>query len=306
MKSITEQANPKTRDIDRRSALEIVTLINEEDRTVAEAVSRVLEMVAKAVDLIAERLGAGGQLFYIGTGTSGRLGVLDASECPPTFGVSPELVRGIIAGGYAALHKSIEAAEDDPEQAARDLKSFGVSSADAVVGISASGNTPYTLGALEYAKQMGAAAIAVTCNPGSRMAAVANVSIAPQVGPEVIAGSSRMKAGTAQKMVLNMLSTGTMIRMGLVYGNLMSNLLPTNDKLRRRACAILCEETGISAGQAAQVFRDADEDLRVALLMVRAQLSRDDAERLLERHRGSVRRALDSLAGESQAPQRQG
>jgi N-acetylmuramic acid 6-phosphate etherase len=293
MKPITEQANPKTREIDRRTTLEIVTLINEEDRAVALAVSRVLDRVAAAVDLIVERLGAGGRLFYVGTGTSGRLGVLDASECPPTFGVSPKLVRGIIAGGYDALHKAVEAAEDDPEQAARDLDANGISPSDAVVAISASGNTPYTLGALEHAKRMGAAAIAVTCNPDSRMAAAAAVSIAPVVGPEVIAGSSRMKAGTAQKMILNMLSTATMIRMGLVYSNLMSNLRATNEKLRRRACAILAEETGITSDEAARVFEAAAHDLRVALLMVRAGLSRDEAEQLLRAHGGSVRRAMD-------------
>jgi N-acetylmuramic acid 6-phosphate etherase len=295
MKPITEQSNPNTRDIDRRATIEIVTLINLEDRTVADAVSRVLDRIADAVDLIVERLGAGGRLFYVGTGTSGRLGVLDASECPPTFGVPPGLVRGIIAGGYRALHSAVEAAEDDPAQAVRDLKEAGVSASDAVVGISASGNTPYTTGAVEYARQVGAAAIAVTCNPDSRMASTALVSIAPVVGPEVIAGSSRMKAGTAQKMVLNMLSTTTMIRMGLVYSNLMSNLKASNEKLRLRACAILAEETGISPGQAARAFAAAGNDLRLALLMTQSDLSRAEAEQLLESHNGSVRRAIDSL-----------
>jgi len=295
MKPITEQSNPNTRDIDRRATIEIVTLINQEDRTVADAVSRVLDRVADAVDLIVERLGAGGRLYYVGTGTSGRLGVLDASECPPTFGVPPELVRGIIAGGYRALHSAVEAAEDDPDQAVRDLKEAGVSASDAVVGISASGNTPYTTGAIEYARQLGAAAIAVTCNPDSRMATTAAVSIAAVVGPEVIAGSSRMKAGTAQKMVLNMLSTATMIRMGLVYSNLMSNLKASNEKLRQRACAILAEETGISPDQAARAFAAAGNDLRLALLMARSGLSRAEAEQLLESHNGSVRRAIESL-----------
>ena len=297
MKPVTEQANPQTADIDRRSTLEIVTLINGEDRTVAEAVARELPRVAEAVDRIVGRLESGGRLFYVGTGTSGRLGVLDASECPPTFGVSPGLVHGIIAGGYDALYKAVEAAEDDPAQAARDLESAGVSARDAVVGISASGNTPYTLGALEYAKQLGAAAIAITCNPESRMAAAADVSIAPVVGPEVIAGSSRMKAGTAQKMTLNMLSTATMIRLGLVYGNLMANLQPNNAKLVRRACAILVEETGLDADQAARVFEAAGRDLRLALVMARAGLNRADAAALLKAHGQSVRRALDSLAG---------
>ena len=295
MKAVTEETNSNTKDIDRRSTLEIVALINREDKTVAEAVSRVLNRVAEAIDVIVPRLVSGGRLFYVGTGTSGRLGVLDASECPPTFGVPPTLVRGIIAGGYEALHRSVEAAEDDPYQAERDLQSVGVTAQDVVVGISASGNTPYTAGAIEYAKMLGAATIAITCNPDSRMAAAAAVSIAPVVGPEVIAGSSRMKAGTAQKMVLNMLSTGTMIKLGLVYGNLMSNLRATNEKLRRRARAILSEETGISADEAARVFEAAREDLRIALLMTRSGLPRDDAERLLDLHRGSLRGALDGL-----------
>ncbi|MFP5262331.1 MAG: N-acetylmuramic acid 6-phosphate etherase [Blastocatellia bacterium] len=290
---ITEQANPKAKDIDRRPTLEIITLINEEDRTVAEAVSRVLDRVAEAVDVIAARLGAGGRLFYTGTGTSGRLGVLDASECPPTYGVSPELVRGIIAGGYDALHKAVEAAEDEPDQAARDLDAFALSQKDAVVGISASGNTPYTLGALRHAKKVGAAAIAVTCNPDSRMAREAGISIAPVVGPEVIAGSSRMKAGTAQKMILNMISTATMIRLGLVYGNLMSNLQANNEKLVGRARAILAEEAGVSAEEAARVFEQSGRDLRVALLMARLRISGREAEQLLRSHGGSVRRAID-------------
>jgi N-acetylmuramic acid 6-phosphate etherase len=292
---ITEQANPKSKDIDRRSSLEIVRIINNEDKGVADAVSQVLEQVARAVDLTAERLGAGGRLFYIGTGTSGRLGVLDASEWPPTFGVAQDLATGIIAGGYEALRRSIEAAEDDPEQGARDLESFGPSGDDVVVGISASGNTPYTVGAVEYARRRGALTIAVCCNPDSKLAAAAEVSIAPVVGAEVIAGSSRMKAGTAQKMVLNMLSTGTMIKMGLVYGNLMSNLQAKNEKLRKRAMAILASETGISREDASRVFEAADQDLRIALVMAKGNLPREDAQRLLGAHGGSVRRALDSL-----------
>lgn len=295
MKAVTEETNPNTKDIDRRSTLEIVRLISSEDKTVAESVSRVLDRVAEAVDVIVQRLASGGRLFYVGTGTSGRLGVLDASECPPTFGVSPAFVRGIIAGGYDALHRSVEAAEDDPEQAGRDLESLGVSAGDVVVGISASGNTPYTLGAVEFARKLGAATVAITCNPASRMSAAAAVSIAPVVGPEVIAGSSRMKAGTAQKMILNMLSTATMIRLGLVYSNLMSNLRATNEKLRRRARAILAEEAEISAEDAARVFEAADEDLRVALLMTRKGLARDVAQQLLESHGGSVRAALEAL-----------
>ncbi|MFY9555164.1 MAG: N-acetylmuramic acid 6-phosphate etherase [Blastocatellia bacterium] len=295
MKPVTEEANPKTRDIDRRSTIEIIRLINDEDESVAEAVSLVLDRVAEAVDLVVDRLKAGGRLIYVGTGTSGRLGVLDASECPPTFGVSADLVVGIIAGGYDALHRAVETAEDDPDQAVRDLQSHKISSGDVVVGISASGNTPYTAGAIEFAKTIHAATIAVTCNSESLMASAADVSISPVIGPEVIAGSSRMKAGTAQKMILNMLSTATMIRLGLVYSNLMSNLRATNDKLRRRACAILSEETGLGPEEANNVFQAAGGDLRVALLMARANVSREAADRLLREHGGSVRRALDSL-----------
>jgi N-acetylmuramic acid 6-phosphate etherase len=294
MKPLTEQTNPNTVDIDRRTTLEIVTLINQEDRKVAEAVALVLPQVAKAIDLIVERLQDAGRLFYVGAGTSGRLGVLDASECPPTFGVPPDLVHGIIAGGPTALHSAIEGAEDNPTQAAIDLHTIGVSSQDAVVGISANGNTPYTLGALEFAKQLGAATVAITCNEGSRMTEAADVAIVPVVGAEVIAGSSRMKAGTAQKMVLNMLSTGAMIRLGWVYSNLMSNLKATNEKLRRRARLILAEETGLDAQEAAQVFEASGNDLRLALLMTRLQLSRAEAEAKLASFGGSVRRAIDS------------
>jgi N-acetylmuramic acid 6-phosphate etherase len=296
MKPVTEESNPKTRDIDRRSTIEILRLINDEDKTVAEAVSRVLDSIGAGVDLIVERLKSGGGLIYIGAGTSGRLGVLDAAECRPTFGVSEELVRGVIAGGYDALHRSVEAAEDDPKQGTRDLQSFGISPRDAVVGISASGNTPYTLGALEFAKQIGAATVAVSCNPDSRIARAADVGISPVVGPEVIAGSSRMKAGTAQKLILNMLSTATMIKLGLVYSNLMSNLRATNDKLRRRACAILSEETGIDSEEALRMFDASRDDLRVALLMVRSGISRDEAELVLDSNGGSLRRALDGLS----------
>ena len=295
MKPVTEQINPRTKDIDRRSTIEIVRLINKEDATVAEAVSKVLERIAAGVDLIFSRLKSGGRLIYIGTGTSGRLGVLDASECSPTFGISPDLVRGVIAGGFDALHRAVEAAEDDPQAAARDLQAISLSQKDVVVGISASGNTPYTLGAIEYSRTAGTATIAVTCNPNSKMAGVADVSIAPVVGPEAIAGSSRMKAGTAQKMILNMLSTGTMIKLGLVYGNLMSNLRATNEKLRRRACAILAEEAAISAEEAARYFESSGEDLRIALLMARVGVSRLESEQLLEAHGNSVRRALDSM-----------
>jgi N-acetylmuramic acid 6-phosphate etherase len=295
MKLLTEQTNPNTKDIDRRSTLEIVTLINQEDQKVAEAVELVLPQIARAIDAIVERMQTEGRLFYVGAGTSGRLGVLDASECPPTFGVPSDLVHGIIAGGPNALQNAIEGAEDTPTQAAVDLHVIGVSAKDAVVGISANGNTPYTLGALEFARQLGAATIAISCNEGSKMTEVADIAIVPVVGAEVIAGSSRMKAGTAQKMVLNMLSTGTMIRMGWVYSNLMSNLKATNEKLRRRARLILAEETGIDAEEAARVFSASGDDLKLALLMTQLHLSREEAIEKLALFGGSVRRALDSF-----------
>jgi N-acetylmuramic acid 6-phosphate etherase len=296
MKPVTEQPNPRTKEIDRLSTLEVIRLINSEDRMVAEAVSGVLDQVGAAVDVIVDRLRRGGRLFYVGTGTSGRLGVLDASECPPTFGVSPDLVQGIIAGGDVALRSAVEAAEDDAIQAGRDLEARSVSANDVVVGISASGNTPYTVGAIEAAKRIGTPGIALTCNPASRMAAAADICIAPVVGPEVIAGSSRMKAGTAQKMVLNMLSTATMIKLGLVYGNLMSNLKATNEKLRRRAVAILAEEAKLDEDEARRVFDLAGADLKVALLIARGNVSIEEARNLLTSHGGSVRRALDALA----------
>jgi N-acetylmuramic acid 6-phosphate etherase len=292
-RSVTEQVNPRTKDIDRLQTRSIVRLINDEDRSVAEAVYRALDRVAAAVDLAAERLGSGGHMFYIGSGTSGRLGVLDASECSPTFGVSPDLIRGIIAGGPDALSRAIEGAEDNQEQGARDLESVGLTQQDAVVGLSASGNTPYTLGAIQYAKQTGAGTVSITCNPSSKLAALAEVNIVVAVGPEVIAGSSRMKAGTAQKMVLNMLSTATMIKMGLVYGNLMSNLVATNEKLMRRAVEIIGAEAGLDQQKAALLFESAGRDLRVALVMSKLTVPKEKAESLLENHGGSVRRVLD-------------
>jgi N-acetylmuramic acid 6-phosphate etherase len=224
--------------------------------------------------------------------------VLDASECPPTFGVSPDLVQGIIAGGDIALRSAVEGAEDDSAQAAKDLEARHLSEKDVVVGISASGDTPYSLGALEYARRLGAFSISLTCNPASRMAAAAHLSISPVVGPEAITGSSRMKAGTAQKMILNMLSTATMVKLGFVYGNLMSNLFATNEKLRRRALSILREETGLDAESAARLFGESGDDLKLALLMAKGKLTLERARELLERHSGSVRRALDDCAVE--------
>ena len=235
----TEQLNPRTEGIDQLPTLDALRIINEEDRQVALAVERVLPAVAQAVDATAARLAAGGRLIYVGTGTSGRLGILDASECPPTFGVPPELVQGIIAGGYEACYRSVEASEDDREAGVRDLQSRSVSALDVVVGIAASGRTPYTIGAVTYARQIGALTIAVTCNEGTDLARAVEIPIEPVVGPEVLAGSTRLKSGTAQKLVLNMLTTIAMVRMGYVFSNLMVNVKPTNAKLVARAKRII-------------------------------------------------------------------
>lgn len=253
---ITEQDNPRSEHLSSLSTIEIVELMNAEDATVAAAVQSVLGEVAKAIDGIVERLKQGGRLFYIGTGTSGRLGVLDASECPPTFGVSPELVQGVIAGGYDACHRAVEASEDDAEASATDLRARGFGGADALVGIAASGRTPYTVGAITYARSLGAFTVGLTSVPGSPITEAAELSIVPVVGPEVVTGSSRLKAGTAQKMVLNMLSTATMVRLGYVTGNRMSNLQARNTKLRERAVRIVMAETGLDQASALRVLEE--------------------------------------------------
>ena len=262
---ITEQDNPRSANLSSQSAAEIVELMNEEDATVAGAVKQVLGDVARAVDEIVARLGNGGRLFYIGTGTSGRLGVLDASECPPTFGVSPELVQGVIAGGYDACHRAVEASEDDAEASATDLRARGFNGRDVLVGIAASGRTPYTVGAVSYARSLGAFTIALTCVPGSPITEAAELSIVPVVGPEVVTGSSRLKAGTAQKMVLNMLSTATMVRLGYVTGNRMSHLKAGNTKLRDRATRIVMAETGVDQAQAVRALDESGWVVRDAV-----------------------------------------
>jgi N-acetylmuramic acid 6-phosphate etherase len=253
---ITEQDNPRSANLSSQSAAEIVALMNDEDATVAAAVRQVLGDVASAVDNIVERLQNGGRLFYIGTGTSGRLGVLDASECPPTFGVSPELVQGVIAGGYDACHRAVEASEDDAGAGKLDLEQRGFGERDVLVGIAASGRTPYTVGAVSYARSLGAFTVGLTCVPGSPITKAAELSIVPVVGPEVVTGSSRLKAGTAQKMVLNMLSTATMVRLGYVSGNRMSHLKPGNRKLRDRAVRIVMAETGADHTQAVRALEE--------------------------------------------------
>ena len=242
---ITEQENPRSKNLSSQSAREIVALMNAEDATVATAVERVLDDVAKAIEETVARLRNGGRLFYVGTGTSGRLGVLDASECPPTFGVSAELVQGVIAGGYDACYRAVEASEDDENAGGTDLQQRDLTDKDVVVGIAASGKTPYTVGAVKYARSLGAFTVGLTCVPDSPITRAAELSIVPIVGPEVLTGSSRLKAGTAQKMVLNMISTATMVGLGYVSGNRMSNLQARNTKLRERAVRIVAAETGL-------------------------------------------------------------
>jgi N-acetylmuramic acid 6-phosphate etherase len=262
---ITEQENPRSKDLSSQSTAEIVALMNDEDALVAAAVQRVLGDVVKAIDETVARLENGGRLFYTGTGTSGRLGVLDASECPPTFGVSPELVQGVIAGGYDACHRAVEASEDDADAGAADLKQRGFGAVDVLVGIAASGRTPYTVGAVKFARSIGAFTVGLTVVPGSPITEAAELSIVPVVGPEVLTGSSRLKAGTAQKMVLNMISTATMVRLGYVSGNRMSHMLARNIKLRDRAVRIIVVETGLDYEAASKALEAAGNDLKVAL-----------------------------------------
>lgn len=246
MLSITEQENPATAKIDRVSTLDAVRLINDEDKKVADAVQKVLAEIAQTVDAVAERLESGGRLFYVGTGTSGRLGVLDASEIPPTFGVGYDLVQGVIAGGYDALYKATESSEDDRAAGAEDLKGRALTGKDAVVGLAASGRTPYTIGALDYARSIDCFTACIACVPDSPITRGVDIAIVPVVGPEALTGSTRMKSGTAQKMVLNMISTVVMIRLGYVRGNRMTNVRASNEKLRDRAVRILMAETGIT------------------------------------------------------------
>ncbi|MBQ2255270.1 MAG: N-acetylmuramic acid 6-phosphate etherase, partial [Clostridia bacterium] len=266
----TEARNARPTEIDKLSTLDMVKLMAEDNRVVEDAVAAEAEHIARAIDLIAAALESGGHLVYVGAGTSGRLGVLDASECPPTFGVDYRLVRGIIAGGEDAMFRASEGAEDNFERGAADLVADGVCAGDVVVGLSASGGAPYVLGALTKASELGAIPVGVTCNPASRMHPLCQVTIAPVVGAEVITGSSRLKAGTAQKLVLNMLSTGAMIKTGKVMGNLMINVRPTNQKLRLRCIRIICELTGCDAQTAEQAL-DAHGDIRAAVQAIGGQ-----------------------------------
>ena len=264
----TEAANPRTTGIDKMSTLDMVQVMNEENRRVPEAVEAELPRIAEAIDRIAAAMQAGGHMIYVGAGTSGRLGVVDASECPPTFGVDYDLVRGIIAGGEGAMFRAVEGAEDNEALGAAELRENGAAAGDVVVGLSAAGRAPYVLGALSEAKKLGAVTIGITCNPDSLLAPLCDVVIAPAVGPEVIAGSTRLKAGTAQKLVLNMLSTGAMIRLGYVRGNRMINVRPTNEKLRERAVRMIMELAGVDHDTAAQTLVAAGDSIPAALTIL--------------------------------------
>lgn len=292
---VTERENPKTADIDKVSTIEALRLINAEDRGVAGAVEKVLPQIGKAIDCIVERLKDGGRLFYIGTGTSGRLGVLDASEIPPTYGVSPELVQGVIAGGPDALHTATEVSEDDARAGIDDLRARGLNKSDAVIGIAASGRTPYTIGAVEYARGLGCLTVCIACVPDSEITRAAAIAIVPVVGPEAIAGSTRMKAGTAQKMVLNMISTVAMIRLGYVKGNRMTNVRSSNAKLKERGLRILMTETGSDEESAGNLMKQAGGDLRVAIVMHRTDASADEARDALAENNFAIDRAVEAM-----------
>ena len=292
-KLLTEQTNPASASIDTLSTENVLRIMNAEDRQVAEAVEREIPAIARAVDAIVAAIERGGRLFYLGAGTSGRLGVLDASECPPTFNVPPEMVQGIIAGGEAALSQATETTEDDPATGARDLEARGFTASDVLVGIAASGRTPYVLGAVAKARRLGAVTVGISCTPDSELARAVEIAITPLVGPEVVAGSTRMKAGTAQKLVLNMLSTGAFVRLGYVYGNLMVNVQPKNQKLCDRARRIVAQAAGVSVERAGEWLAAAGGSVRVAIVMAKGGVSREDAERRLAAAKGRVSKALN-------------
>lgn len=291
-KLLTEQPNPASAGIDTLPTIEALRIINAEDRKVAEAVEREIPNIARAVDAIVAALERGGRLFYLGAGTSGRLGVLDASECPPTFSVAPGLVQGIMAGGESAVRHAAEANEDDPATGAADLAAHGFSAADVLVGIAASGRTPYVLGAVAAANAMGAVTVGLSCTPDSDLSRAVQIAIAPTPGPEVVAGSTRLKAGTAQKLVLNMLSTGTFIRLGYVYGNLMVNVQPKNVKLVDRACRIVAQAAGVSYERAGELLEAAGNSVRIAIVMAKTGVEREEAERRLAAAGGRISKAL--------------
>ena len=299
----TEHRNPRTRGLDRKSTLEILRVLNGEDARVAVAVRRELRRIARAVDAIVKSFRNGGRLFYVGAGTSGRLAVLDAAECPPTFGTSPKMVQAIIAGGSRAVTGAVEGAEDSARNGARDLRKAGVKRGDVVVGLAASGTTPYVIGAVQFARKRGAVTVGVTSNSRSPLARAVNIVIAPDTGPEAISGSTRLKAGTAQKMVLNLLSTASMVRLGRVYENWMVYVALTNQKLRERGARILQEASGATVSAAEQALRQSQHNLPVALVMLKTGANAREARQRLQQSGGNVRQALESRAAkEPSAP----
>lgn len=292
----TEGRNPASENLDSLSPLDIVRLINSEDMKVAEAVGQESDSIAKAIEVIAHRLMHGGRLIYVGAGTSGRLGILDAAECPPTFNSDPSQVLGMIAGGPSAMLKAVEGAEDSPELAAKDLKEIGLDSQDVIVGIATSGRTPYVIGALEYARTQGAFRIGLSCNREAAISSRADVNIIPIVGPEVVSGSTRMKAGTATKMVLNMLTTGAMVRMGKTYGNLMVDLQATNFKLTERTKRILCDMTDLTPEQAMSLLEQCNGELKTAIVAARCGVGPEAARERLKDSQGRLRQALEDTS----------
>ncbi len=289
----TEAVNSDTSHIDTLPTIEMVTLMNQEDHKVADAVEKELDRIAAAVDVIVEKMKEGGRLIYIGCGTSGRLGVLDAVECVPTFSTEPGQVQGILAGGESAMFASVEGAEDSREQGAEDLKKIDFSSDDVLVGIAASGRTPYVLGALSYAGEIGAPTIAVCCSKNAPVSELADIAITPVPGPEVITGSTRLKSGTAEKMVLNMLSTCSMIKLGKVYGNLMVDVKPSNQKLIHRCERIVSASTGVSEEEAAGYLKQCEYRPKVAIVMIKCGADADEARKMLDAHNGRVAEALE-------------
>ncbi|HBG9790618.1 TPA: N-acetylmuramic acid 6-phosphate etherase [Clostridioides difficile] len=292
---VTEGRNKNTLQIDKENTLGIIELINNEDKTVAYAVEEQKESIAKAVNIIVDRMKQGGRLFYIGAGTSGRIGILDATECPPTYGVDFELVQAIIAGGNQAIFKAIEGAEDDKELGKQDIIDRGVTSKDVICGIAASGRTPYVIGAMEYAKELGCAVLSITMNPNSEMSKKADLPINIIVGAEVIMGSTRMKSGTAQKMVCNMLTTASMVKMGKVYSNLMVDVKTSNEKLVERAKRIIMIATNVKYDVAEKFLEEADNSVKLAIFMIKSGLDKDSAKSILDRQEGYISEALKSI-----------
>ena len=291
---VTEQRNPASYQIDTKSTAEILTIINNEDKKVPEAVSQAIPQLTRLVDRAVEVFQKGGRLFYLGAGTSGRLGVLDASECPPTYGVSPDMVQGFIAGGDAALRRSIEGAEDDEKHGIDQLRGAGFSVADMLVGITASGSAPYGLGALRYARSLGSPTGAISCNKDSHTFELADYPIYLPVGPEIVTGSTRMKSGTAQKLALNMITTTAMIRLGKVYNNFMIDLMPVNAKLVERSKRLINEITGCGEVRAAQIFEDSGRKIRTAVIMASLAVSKEEAEALLKQGNGNINNARNA------------